>query len=68
MTWEELLGRLKHIPDDRMNEKAVFVVDGTEAWEIDDVSYDTVPVGVLEDNSIWQEDKDPEEMAIVLTP
>lgn len=77
MTWEELIYQLNGIPEHRRNEKAVFVVDGSDAWEIDAVNLnpdeDDYADGedmheVLQANSIFDDESQLDHPPIILTP
>lgn len=71
MTWAELIYQLKGIPENRLEEKAVFGVDNNDYWEIDciditegnDHTWDD-----LESNSIYNDGGTTADRPIVLTP
>lgn len=73
MTWNELIHQLNKMPESRRHEKAVFIADGTEAWEIDAVNYEDYEGAndlklTLEENSIWDENLKDLVNPITLSP
>lgn len=74
MTWQELIQQLQGIPENRREEKAVFVVDGEDAWEIDAVNLTDEVVTVeeaneiMDRNSIWDSNRPDDVLPIIITP
>ena len=67
MNWEELIQRLKYIPENRRQEPAVFRVNNDDVWLIDDVDYTEGDWELLESHRIFK-DEDNHNPTLTLNP